>query len=171
MADPRPTAAPQTPRAPAGQSRRDHPAAAHPTTGSGGVGGGVKTVTLGLDGVLYDIGLDADRAAVLRPAADRVDRRRPPVLGPHRRPRGTRRRDPDATRSAASLTRAWAVGARLLIADRGRIPANVIDAYPAAHTVHTAPAPAAAGGAARAGGRPARPPQPRSPRTGTGTSR
>ena len=91
-----------------------------------------ETVTFGLDGATYEIDLSDSNAAKLRDALA-------PWVGQARRaggrkaaaaPRGRAR----ASRgSDASTIRAWAADNGHTVSERGRIPAEVREAYEAAH--------------------------------------
>lgn len=91
-----------------------------------------ETVTFGLDGASYEIDLSDSNAAKLRDALA-------PWVGQARRaggrkaasaPRGRARASRD---SDASTIRAWAADNGHTVSERGRIPAEVREAYEAAH--------------------------------------
>lgn len=91
-----------------------------------------ETVLFGLDGVNYEIDLTAQNAAELRAAFA-------PWVG-HARRSGGRRvsgRRPRAagggSSSEAGKIRAWARENGFTVSDRGRIPAEVAEAYAKAH--------------------------------------
>lgn len=88
----------------------------------------VETVTFGLDGVEYEIDLSEDNAAALRDAvgsyighARRVGRKRAAKVGAAR-----------ATGDTAAI-RAWAGENGIAVSKRGRISADVVAQYEAAH--------------------------------------
>ena len=99
----------------------------------------VETVTFGLDGVEYEIDLSADNANKLRDSLSLY-------IGHGRRTGGRRRSggqgDQRATRSrssaasdgpSASEIREWARANGHTVPDRGRVSAEVREAYAAAH--------------------------------------
>ncbi|MFS3127219.1 histone-like nucleoid-structuring protein Lsr2 [Nocardioides sp. Bht2] len=88
-----------------------------------------ETVTFGMDGVSYEIDLSTDNAAKLREAVA-------PFLGHARRVGGRKasgRRPSAAGGPAASDVRDWARQNGYELSDRGRVPAEVREAYDAAH--------------------------------------
>lgn len=88
-----------------------------------------ETVSFSLDGVSYEIDLSAKNAARLREEFA-------PWVGTARRAGGRARR---GTRRAASRggssadVRAWAKEQGLAVSERGRIPAEILAQYEAAH--------------------------------------
>lgn len=86
------------------------------------------TVRFGLDGVDYEIDLNSKHA-------DQFARALEPYLGAARKVPGTRRagRGVRPARHDQSDVRAWAREAGLKVSDRGRIPADVLARYEAAH--------------------------------------
>lgn len=134
------------------------------------------TVRFGWDGVTYEIDLNTAHAgafsAAMRPYLDAARR----VAGPARRGRRT-----SADRSGSSprrrtgemaAIRAWAHNAGYQLADRGRIPTEIIDAY---HAVQHQNPPATAGASSEqtAGepGQRATPARKTTPATRTSTTR
>jgi hypothetical protein len=92
--------------------------------------GGVaeETVTFGLDGAEYEIDLSAKNAANLRDALA-------PWLG-HARKTGGRRKRGSAKSTGSSSTsdiRAWALANGHDVSSRGRVSADVREAYEKAH--------------------------------------
>jgi hypothetical protein len=98
----------------------------------------VSTVSFALDGVSYEIDLREENAVRLRDSlADYVDSARrvggrvkrgtAPASAPVR-PADTR------SKEQTKAIREWAKSNGFELADRGRIPANVIDAFEEAHT-------------------------------------
>ncbi|WP_040158664.1 histone-like nucleoid-structuring protein Lsr2 [Nigerium massiliense] len=88
----------------------------------------VETVTFGLDGNTYEIDLSEQNVAKLRDAlqpyvavARKVTTRRTP---------GKRRPSSD---SSATDIRAWAQAQGMTVSSRGRVPAEIREAYEAAH--------------------------------------
>ncbi len=88
-----------------------------------------ETVQFGLDGVSYEIDLSDANAGKLRDALAEY-------VGSARRVGGRRRRsarsEPRAVSSAAEV-REWARANGYQVSDRGRVPADVQEAYDAAH--------------------------------------
>lgn len=91
-----------------------------------------ETITFGLDGVTYEIDLNADHANELREALA-------PYVGHGRKVGGRRsagRRTPSAAAASgpsAGEIREWARENGWEVSDRGRVPAEVREAYTAAH--------------------------------------
>ena len=93
-------------------------------------GGAQETVAFALDGVSYEIDLSAPNAATLREAFA-------PYVGAARKA-GARTGRRTATRRAAAGSRsaeirAWAKEQGLKVSERGRISADVVARYDAAH--------------------------------------
>ena len=89
-----------------------------------------ETITFGLDGVTYEIDLSEANAAALRSALapyTEVARR----IGGGRAKPGSRKRG--ASASDATEVRAWAKAKGMKVSERGRVPADVREAYEAAH--------------------------------------
>jgi hypothetical protein len=94
-------------------------------------GSAAETVAFGLDGSAYEIDLSKRNATKLRGALE------PYVAGgrkvtPARRGRGRGRAARPGGPSAAEI-REWARGNGWEVSDRGRVPAEVRDAFDAAH--------------------------------------
>ena len=96
-----------------------------------------ETVTFGLDGASYEIDLHAKKAAALRKSLAEfvANARHTPdsTWGTGRSIRGrrqTKRRT--AGDPAASEIRAWAAAAGVVMSERGRIPAAVLEQFRAA---------------------------------------
>ncbi len=89
-----------------------------------------ETVTFSLDGVSYEIDLSKKNADKLRNSFA-------PYVGSARRMTGrstTRRgRAARGVRNEAGAIREWAREQGLKVSDRGRIPADIVDQYRAAH--------------------------------------
>ncbi|RYP88009.1 Lsr2 family protein [Nocardioides guangzhouensis] len=87
-----------------------------------------ETVSFGLDGATYDIDLNDKNAAALRDALA-------PYVGHARRSGGTRRARKAAASSGptAAEIREWARANGHDVPDRGRVSAEVRQAYDAAH--------------------------------------
>jgi hypothetical protein len=92
-----------------------------------------ETVEFGIDGVSYEIDLSTGNAGKLRGSlADYVSNARKAggrrkVTGPARRASGAGRASVDREQNAA--IREWARKNGYNVSDRGRIPAEVLDAY------------------------------------------
>lgn len=89
-----------------------------------------ETVSFGLDGVSYEIDLSAGNAGQLRKElAQYVEhgRKAGGVLGRRRRQRN------GAGREQSARIREWAKDRGFKVNERGRIPANIVAEYEAAH--------------------------------------
>ena len=86
-----------------------------------------ETVTFGIDGVTYEIDLNADHAAQLRDGFTWW-------IGHGRRVSGRRTNRSAKTGTPLSEIRAWAAANGFNVSDRGRISAEVRNAYAAAHS-------------------------------------
>ena len=91
-------------------------------------GEATETVNFGLDGVSYEIDLSSKNASTLRDALA-------PYVGAGRRIGGRRRGRGGASGTGASpaQVREWAREHGWELSDRGRVPADVREAYDAAH--------------------------------------
>jgi hypothetical protein len=106
----------------------------------GSVSDGISTVTFGLDGASYEIDLNEDNAERLRESLARY-------LGAARRTGGRIKRSastgpstrPAVDRDQTKAIREWARNNGWALADRGRIPANVVTAFDEAHAAPAAP--------------------------------
>src|ERR1700691_4151866 len=88
-----------------------------------------KTVSFGLDGMAYEIDLsEQNRAKLAQVIAPYAQAGRRVTRG-----RGHRGAGPQARRADLSDVRAWAKENGLHISERGRISAEVIEKYEAAH--------------------------------------
>jgi hypothetical protein len=89
-----------------------------------------ETVSFGLDGTTYEIDLSEQHAKGLREALS-------PFVGHARKVAGGRRGRKGATTTnlgpSPRLVRDWARSNGYEVSDRGRVPADVIAAYEAAH--------------------------------------
>lgn len=90
-----------------------------------------ETVTFSLDGVAYEIDLSSENAEKLRNAVA-------PYVGAARRVggravRGRGRRAGARGGTSTSAIREWAKQKGLKVSDRGRIPAEIVEQYEAAH--------------------------------------
>ncbi len=93
-----------------------------------------ETVTFGLDGKEYAIDLNAKNASALRDAlAPYVGHARPVSGGSRRRSPGSSTKSAAGGGTAASEIRAWARDNGFDVPERGRVSAEVRDAYAAAH--------------------------------------
>lgn len=89
-----------------------------------------ETVTFGLDGVSYEIDLSQGNAGELRKELSHyVEHARKSVNGPARR----RRPRSGAGREQSARIREWAKSRGFKVNERGRIPANIVAEYEAAH--------------------------------------
>lgn len=88
-----------------------------------------QTVSFGLDGVSYEIDLAKKNRAKLEHSLA------PFIAAARRVPRGSRRRGGRAAGAPAdrSAVRDWARSAGLQVSERGRISADIIQRYEAAH--------------------------------------
>jgi hypothetical protein len=89
-----------------------------------------ETVTFGIDGVSYEIDLSSGNAGKLRnELAQYVEhaRKASSAAARRRRPRGT------AGREQSARIREWAKAHGKKISERGRIPAEILAEYEAAH--------------------------------------
>ena len=100
----------------------------------------ISTVTFGLDGASYEIDLNENNAERLRDSLARY-------LGAARRTGGRIKRStnttgpatrPTADRDQTKAIREWARNNGWALADRGRIPTNVMTAFDEAHTTPAA---------------------------------
>jgi hypothetical protein len=94
-----------------------------------------ETMTFGLDGAAYEIDLSAANAGVLRKAlAEYVIRGRRVSTSPAgSRRRSAARSAPGARALDIAVVRSWARDNGYAINGRGRIAAEILDAYAAAH--------------------------------------
>lgn len=93
----------------------------------------ISTVTFGLDGVSYEIDLTAKNAGKLRKQLGTfVDNARR-IGGRVKRGTSPRAGAPAANREQTKAIRDWARKNGFELSDRGRIPANVTEAFEKAH--------------------------------------
>lgn len=86
------------------------------------------TVRFGLDGANYEIDLNEENANRLRESLRPfVQHARKANVGKQRRSRGA------SSRERSADIRSWAKSAGIQVSDRGRIPADVVAKYEAAH--------------------------------------
>lgn len=88
-----------------------------------------ETVGFALDGIAYEIDLSGKNAAKLRDAVA-------PYVGHARKVGGARRRGAAAKKvvgASAADVRAWASANGYKLAERGRVPREIQDAYEKAH--------------------------------------
>ncbi|OCG72800.1 histone-like nucleoid-structuring protein Lsr2 [Microbacterium sediminis] len=90
-----------------------------------------ETVLFALDGKSYEIDLTAENAATLREALE-------PYISAGRRAGGSATSAAPKTRRRGGQTdygpvREWAKANGYTVSERGRVPANVLEAYEAAH--------------------------------------
>ena len=91
-----------------------------------------ETVSFALDGVEYEIDLSAKNAAALRDALARYVSSARKVTGRRGGESGSRGRRSKDNPSPADM-RAWAREHGYTLSDRGRVPAEIREAYVAAH--------------------------------------
>jgi len=89
-----------------------------------------ETVSFGLDGTSYEIDLNDANAAALREALGGYVGHARKVAGGSRR---TRRSSAAASSSNTKDVREWAKGQGMEVSERGRISADIQQAYDAAH--------------------------------------
>jgi hypothetical protein len=95
-----------------------------------------ETVTFALDDVTYSIDLSRDHAAELRDSLAKWIAEAEPVSGRRGGTAGRRTgrgRGGGSSRRSSSDVRQWAREQGYEVSDRGRIPANVLEAYEDAH--------------------------------------
>lgn len=85
------------------------------------------TVRFGLDGAAYEIDLNSDNASKLRESLQ------PFVTHARKAGAGRRRTRGASSRERSADIRSWAKSAGIQVSDRGRIPADVVAKYEAAH--------------------------------------
>jgi len=97
-----------------------------------------ETVTFGLDGVTYEIDLNEDNAGRLRDGLVQWSQNGRRVSGT--RLRGTRpaatqpkQRKQTVAAASSSTVREWARANGHTVSDRGRVKADIVEAYNAAH--------------------------------------
>lgn len=90
-----------------------------------------ETVTFGLDGTTYEIDLNDSNAAALREALSGYVGHGRKVTGGARR--GRRASSTSTGSSNTKAVREWARGQGMEVSERGRISADVQQAYDAAH--------------------------------------
>lgn len=90
-----------------------------------------ETVTFGLDGKNYELDLSTANASKLREAVAEfvAAARRPSSSGRGRRRTATATSGGSADREQNQAIREWARGQGMKVSDRGRIPADVAQAY------------------------------------------
>jgi len=93
-------------------------------------GPAVETVRFGLDGMDYEIDLNAKNARAFRKQLQPyLDHARKPGRGPARRAARTA-----AGRQRSGAVRAWAREHGIAVSERGRIPVSVVEQYQATAT-------------------------------------
>lgn len=90
-----------------------------------------QTITFALDGVSYEIDLNDEHAAALRGSLEEWTTKARRTAG--RRSSGRRRSAGAASSGETQRIREWAREQGLEVSDRGRISAEVREAYEAAH--------------------------------------
>jgi len=97
-------------------------------------GTATETVSFGLDGASYEIDLSAKNAAKLRDTfASYVGSARKVAGGGRRSSRRSGRRGAGGGNRTAEI-RAWAKSKNMKVSERGRLPADVVEKYDAAHS-------------------------------------
>ncbi|AYF97095.1 histone-like nucleoid-structuring protein Lsr2 [Protaetiibacter intestinalis] len=94
---------------------------------------GSRTTRFALDGVEYEIDLSAGNAAALAEALAPFIAAGRRVGGSTRTASAPRARAKGADAERLAAIRSWAQGAGYTVGDRGRIKAEIVDAYDAAH--------------------------------------
>lgn len=95
----------------------------------------ISTVSFALDGVSYEIDLTEANAEKLRSGLEEFVNSARRIGGRVKRGTSpTKRPGSPASREQTKAIRDWARQNGFELSDRGRIPANVIDAFEAAHT-------------------------------------
>ncbi|MDO3103877.1 histone-like nucleoid-structuring protein Lsr2 [Mycobacteroides abscessus] len=92
-----------------------------------------ESVEFGLDGITYEIDLSSKNAEKLREQLSTWVEHARKVGGRRRGSLGSGRRPPSIDRAQSSAIREWASKNGHAISTRGRIPAEVIDAFNAAN--------------------------------------
>jgi hypothetical protein len=96
-------------------------------------GSATETVSFGLDGLSYEIDLSAKNAAKLRDTfASYVGAARKVGAGRRSSRRSGRRTAAGGNRNAE--IRAWAKSKNMKVSERGRLPADIVEKYDAAHS-------------------------------------
>jgi len=95
---------------------------------------GSRSTRFALDGIDYEIDLSADNARVLAEAlAPYIAAARRVSSGSGRSSTAPRQRAKSGDAERIAAIRSWAQGAGYAVGDRGRIKAEIVDAYDAAH--------------------------------------
>jgi hypothetical protein len=93
----------------------------------------ITTVTFGLDGAAYEIDLTPNNAAKLRNQLDAFIQAARRTGGRVKRGTPPKAATPAANREQTKAIRDWARQNGFEVSDRGRMPANVIEAFEEAH--------------------------------------
>jgi nucleoid-associated protein Lsr2 len=93
----------------------------------------ISTVTFGLDGATFEIDLTPNNTAKLRNHLDDFVNAGHRVGGRVKRGTSPKAGAPAANREHTKAVRDWAKQNGFELSDRGRIPANVLEAFEAAH--------------------------------------
>ncbi|MCT2300199.1 Lsr2 family protein [Dietzia cinnamea] len=97
-------------------------------------GGRAETIEFAFDGKTYTIDLDEQNAAAFREAIQPyLSAARPADNGKKRAAKTSRRSSSSTTKSETGKIRAWARENGHTVSDRGRIPADIMEAYRAAN--------------------------------------
>lgn len=96
--------------------------------------GRAETIEFAFDGKTYTIDLDEQNAAAFREAIQPyLSAARPADNGKKRAAKTSRRSSSSTTKSETAKIRAWARENGHTVSDRGRIPADIMEAYRAAN--------------------------------------
>jgi hypothetical protein len=93
----------------------------------------IATVTFGLDGAVYEIDLTPNNAAKLRNQLDDFVKFARRTGGRVKRGTSPKATAPATNREQNQAIRDWARQNSYELSDRGRVPANVIEAFDTAH--------------------------------------
>lgn len=97
-------------------------------------GGRAETIEFAFDGKTYTIDLDEQNAAAFREAIQPyLSAARPADNGKKRAAKTSRHSSSSTTKSETGKIRAWARANGYTVSDRGRIPADIMEAYRAAN--------------------------------------
>lgn len=96
--------------------------------------GEAETIDFAFDGKSYSIDLGRENSAAFREAIQPyLSAARPADSGKKRATKGSRRSSSSAPRGETGKIRAWARDNGYTVSDRGRIPADILEAYNAAN--------------------------------------
>ena len=96
--------------------------------------GAAETIKFGVDGKDYEIDLSEQNAAAFREAIQPyLSAARPADNGKKRAAKTSRRSSSSAAKGGTAKVRQWAQENGYTVSDRGRIPADILEAYNAAN--------------------------------------